>query len=198
VTILEDTLSALIKIIKQVPINGRYILGIDGLGRAGKTTIVKEIINKLTDKPFYIFHIDDHIVERKFRYNTSLAEWEEYYFLQWKVGWLADNFFKKLKESSSFDMPYYDKETDKISIKSIELPSNCLIIIEGVFLQRKEWRDSLDYIVYMDCSRQKRFQREDELAKLNLNKLEKRYWKAEEYYLKTEKPMERANIILRG
>ncbi|MDF2946464.1 MAG: uridine kinaselike protein [Bacillales bacterium] len=196
---MEDTLSALIKIIKQVPINGRYILGIDGLGRAGKTTIVKEISNKLTDKPFFIFHIDDHIVERKFRYNTSLAEWEEYYFLQWKVGWLAENFFQKLKDSSSnFDLPYYDKATDQISIKSIELPTNCLIIIEGVFLQRKEWRDFFDYVVYMDCPRKERFQREDELTQLNLNKLEKRYWKAEEYYLQTEKPMERANFIISG
>ncbi len=58
-------------------IGKRFVLGIDGLSRLGKTTLVKQLEQKLKQKgaSFYIFHIDDHIVERNKRYHTKFEEW---------------------------------------------------------------------------------------------------------------------------
>ena len=44
--------------------------------------------------------------------------------------------------------------------EKVQIPIVGVIVIEGVFLQRKEWRDFFHYMVYLDCPRETRFLRE--------------------------------------
>lgn len=189
------------KIVKMIPTleeGKRLILGIDGLSRSGKTTLVKQLVQKLKEEkiPSYVFHIDDHIVNRNKRYHTGNEEWYEYYQLQWDVPGLSDQLFNKIKGNRSFSLSYYLDESDTQLNKRVILPETCVVIIEGVFLQRKEWRNYFDFLVYLDCPREKRFNREGNETKKNLSKFENRYWKAEEFYLNLERPMENADLVL--
>jgi uridine kinase len=195
---MNKNLKILIETIKEMNLTNRFILGIDGLSRAGKTTISKQLKEELTRRniPFHIFHIDDHIVERTKRYGTGQEEWYEYYHLQWELESLAHNFFAKLRSAEQLTLSFYDNETDTHTVREINLPPTCLIMIEGVFLQRKEWWEWFNYIVYMDSPQKTRFLRENEQTQQNMKKLKERYWKAEEYYVETEKPQERANLVL--
>ena len=178
----------------------RWILGIDGLSRSGKTTCVKQLEAELKQKgiSFHIFHIDDHIVERNKRYDTGYEEWYEYYQLQWDVKWLQKHLFQKLKMENQLNIPFYNDQTDTCETREIIIPNPCTIIIEGVFLQRKEWREYFDYMVYLNCPREQRFLRESEETKRNRAKFERRYWKAEEFYLETEIPKQKADLIIEG
>ncbi|QWG45503.1 hypothetical protein EXW31_15010 [Bacillus mycoides] len=189
--------SEIMKVIKEHK-DERFILGIDGLSRSGKTTLVKELEEDLkqSEIPFHIFHIDDHITERNKRYNTGFAEWYEYYNLQWDIEWLQRNFFWKLQSDIQVQLPFYHDETDICEMKEIQLPLVGVIIVEGVFLQRKEWRNFFHYMVYLDCSRETRFLRESEETQKNLSKFQSRYWKAEEHYLEAELPRERADLVI--
>ncbi|OFD57999.1 uridine kinase [Bacillus mycoides] len=189
--------SEIMKVIKEHK-DERFILGIDGLSRSGKTTLVKELEADMKQSgiPFHIFHIDDHITERNKRYNTGFAEWYEYYNLQWDIEWLQRNFFWKLQSDIQVQLPFYHDETDICEMKEIQLPLVGVIIVEGVFLQRKEWRNFFHYMVYLDCSRETRFLRESEETQKNLPKFQSRYWKAEEYYLEAELPRERADLVI--
>ncbi|OJD57348.1 MULTISPECIES: kinase [Bacillus] len=191
--------SEIMKVIKEHK-DERFILGVDGLSRSGKTTLVKELEEdmKKSGIPFHIFHIDDHITERNKRYNTGFAEWYEYYNLQWDIDWLLRNFFQKLQSDIKLEVPFYHDETDTCEMKEIHLPLVGVIIVEGVFLQRKEWRNFFYYMVYLDCSRETRFLRESEETQKNLPKFQSRYWKAEEYYLEEELPRERADFVIRN
>lgn len=121
----------------------RFILGIDGLSRSGKTTLVKKLEENMKRNgiPFHIFHIDDHITERNKRYNTGFAEWYEYYNFQWDIDCLLRNLFQKLQSAIELELPFYHDGTDSCEMKEIQLPLVGVIIVEGVFLQRKEWRD---------------------------------------------------------
>lgn len=197
---LKDHFITLLQLISNLEIDGRFILGVDGLSRSGKTTLVKKLSEAVKEKnlPFYVFHIDDHIVERKKRYNTGHEEWYEYYHLQWDINWLRDHFFDKLKFSNDLILPFYDDESDTQSIKNVKLPNTCVIVIEGVFLQRKEWRSFYDYVVYLDCPRNKRFLRESKHTQQNISKFQNRYWKAEELYVNTEFPTKIADLVLQG
>lgn len=56
-----------------------FIVAVDGLGGAGKTTLVQQLKHDLNG--IVTIHIDDHIVERKKRYHTGHDEWFEYYQL---------------------------------------------------------------------------------------------------------------------
>jgi uridine kinase len=195
---LEDNILTVLKSVPNIEKGQRFILGIDGLSRSGKTTLVKEVEYHLQELniSICIFHIDDYIVERKRRYNTKHEEWYEYYQLQWDIEWLRDNLFKELKVSKELHLFEYDFYTDTQKSHVVKIPDTCLIIIEGVFLQRSEWRTFYDYMIYLDCPRDKRFKRESDATQKNVEKFEKRYWKAEDYYLETVSPKKQADLLI--
>ncbi|WP_247739125.1 kinase [Bacillus sp. 165] len=188
-----------LQLIPLVDSHKRCIVGVDGLSRSGKTTFTEKLSDylKKEDIKYVIFHIDDHIVNRSQRYNTGFEEWYEYFYLQWDVAWLKEHFFENLKRSSHIDMSFYNKETDTHEHKTIILPKAGLIVVEGVFLQRKEWRNFFDKILFLDCSRERRFARETETTQRSRMKFETRYWKAEEYYINTFSPLQGADLVLR-
>ncbi|MBN9656277.1 AAA family ATPase [Halobacillus sp. GSS1] len=154
----------------------KFILGIDGLSRSGKTTLTQKIQNELQKVPVPIvtYHIDDYIVERQKRYHTGYEPWYEYYFLQWDVQALKGELFKALEKE------------------------NGLVILEGVFLQREEWRKFFDFVVYLQCSRELRFSREGEGTRKKITKFKERYWKAEDYYIETVDPERQADLIVKS
>ncbi|MCU6793115.1 kinase [Paenibacillus sp. WQ 127069] len=195
---MEDHITSLFKCIPKLKTGNRFIVGIDGLSRSGKTTLVEKFSRNLTGEHIEvcIFHIDDYIVERSKRYDTGSEEWFEYYHLQWDTEWLKRNLFKKLKETSQLKLPIYDNESDTHRLQNIIIPETCVNVIEGVFLQREEWRGLYDYIVYLDCPRNKRLLRESELTQRNMEKMRNRYWKAEDYYLQTVLPTKQAHLVL--
>ncbi|HDR4565519.1 kinase [Bacillus paranthracis] len=190
--------SELINVMKKHKEN-RFILGIDGLSRSGKTTFVANLKENMKQEsiPFHIFHIDDHIVERNKRYDTGFEEWYEYYYLQWDIEWLRQKFFQKLQNETRLKLPFYNDEVDSCEMKKVQIPIVGVIVIEGVFLQRKEWRDFFHYMVYLDCPRETRFLRESPETQKNLSKFKNRYWKAEDYYLETELPRDRGDLIIK-
>ncbi|WP_035508815.1 AAA family ATPase [Halobacillus karajensis] len=158
----------------------RFILGIDGLSRSGKTTLAKNLEPLLQERfhPWFVFHMDDYIVEWEKRYLTGHEPWYEYYYLQWDVEALTRDLFQPMRE------------------KGLGLPDTAGIIVEGVFLQREEWCRYFDYVIYLQWPRQERFQRESEETRKKQEKFKERYWKAEDYYLQTVKPETKANLVL--
>jgi uridine kinase len=195
---LGNHVEALLKLILSSGTNERLILGLDGLSRSGKTTLSNELCESLKEYniPHQVLHIDDHIVEREKRYHTEHEEWIEYYQLQWDVEWLTHQLFEKIKVSTELNLPFYDSTSDTSVLRTIQLPEHGVIVIDGVFLQRKEWRIFFDKIVYLDCPRSIRFLRESEEAQENISKFTKRYWKAEDFYLSTVRPKEHADMII--
>ncbi|WP_175989192.1 kinase [Bacillus sp. Marseille-Q1617] len=175
------------------------VIGIDGLSRSGKTTYVNELGKMLEENhtDYMCLHMDDYIEKRNKRYNTGFEEWKEYYYLQWDVEYLRKNMFAKLKNFSRLTLQYYDNESDVHVSKTMKLPSSGVILIEGVFLQRKEWKGFFDYLIYLDCERETRFRRESEYTQTQTEKFKKRYWKAEDYYMKSVQPAANADYVIK-
>ena len=184
-----------------------FIVALDGLSGAGKTTLVHKLERELSARgcKVVIFHIDDHIVEREKRYNTGHEEWYEFYSLQWDVEWLRVKLFESLHNNvGEITLPYYDKTSNSYSTKKTVIETDSIVLIEGIFLQRKEWRKYFDFVVYLDCTREKRYERllsrdtyiGDKQA--ILGKYNRRYWPGEDYYLKVENPLDNADMIWRS
>ncbi|WP_407272446.1 kinase [Radiobacillus sp. PE A8.2] len=198
---MEDKIISSLKIIiPKVEQGQKVVLGIDGLSRSGKTTLVRNIEQRIQETNIFtcVLHIDDYIVERERRYNTGNEEWYEYYNLQWDVEWLKENLFKRLKESNELQLLTYDNSTDSQKLQTVKIPNTCLIIIEGVFLQREEWRNHFDFMIFLDCVRDERFNRESAETQTNIEKFEKRYWKAENYYLEAVSPIKQADLVIQN
>ncbi|KGP90561.1 uridine kinase [Pontibacillus chungwhensis BH030062] len=178
--------------------NRRYVIGIDGLSRSGKTTFVEKVKAILEKKQIdcTIIHLDHHIVEKHERYQTGMDSWVEYYHLQWDVERLRDALFRELATASSLTLPFYYYAKDECRDEEIRLPSEGVIVVEGVFLQREEWRAYLDHVYFLDCPRETRFNRESEHTQANINKFQERYWKAEDYYMNKVHPLSKADHVL--
>lgn len=201
---IEAITSMLSKNIEESKTN--YIIGIDGYSCAGKTSLTEKLIEYYKDtRPIYVFHIDDFIKPKKYRYDTGHAQWFEHFFLQWDLNHIKENLFKVIKNNESqIKLQYYCKDRD-ITIEHIyDVASQSIFIVEGVFLQRDEWRKFFDYIIFVDCQRETRFQREvirsnhKENLDAVIDRYKERYWAAEDYYNETYKPLEVSDLIIRN
>lgn len=181
-----------------------FTVGVDGLGGAGKTTFVQKLKEDLKNKGYDVvtIHLDDHIVESSKRYNTGYEEWYEYYYLQWDIKLLQTELFQTLLCGNKLmKLPLYNKTTDTVSTKEIYITPSSIVLIEGIFIQRREWRKYFDFVIFIDCpykERAKRVLTRDLYIgnyQSRLNKYQKRYWIAEENYIKMEDPLEKADVI---
>lgn len=180
-----------------------FIVAIDGLSGAGKTTLVEQLRRTVPNE--VLLHIDDFIVERHRRYATGQSEAMEYYALQWDVELLVETLFKPLREGrTNLSLPYYERDRDEIVMRPLEVAADALILIEGIFLLRDEWLAYFDYVVYLDCPQEVRYERVlnrdtyiGDLAE-RLAKYERRYWPGEAHYLKTINPKTKADRIVQS
>ncbi|MDA5561589.1 kinase [Exiguobacterium sp. MMG028] len=180
--------------------NRPFVVAIDGLSGAGKTTLVSRLSEEST---ILVLHIDDYIVERDRRYETGQPEPTEYYALQWDVSRLERELFRPLRNGiTELTLPRYVYERDVIVEEVIDVSSAYTIVVEGIFLQRPEWRPYYDYVIYLDCPREVRYERvlnrdtylgnpEERLAKYK-----RRYWAGEDLYLQLVDPKREADIVL--
>jgi len=182
-----------------------FIAVIDGLGGAGKTTVAEALVQQITPVcPVQLIHMDDLIEVRIERYHTGRPEWEEYYFLQWDCDKIADDLFKPLHAGcEELVLQFYDKETDDTFEKKIHVKRDGMLLVEGVFLQRLQWRHYYDYVVFADCPfalrRARVLERDAYIGSEHaiLAKYETRYWPAEAYYEKTILPKKQANAVIK-
>lgn len=186
------------KQIRAKPSSQRLVIGIDGLSRSGKTTFAELLGNALKQRgrEYSLFHLDEFITKKRERYHTGFEEWYEYYLRQWDVESLTTQLFQKASAASSLTLSYYNEKRDKHETRKVHLPENGVIIIEGVFLQREEWLPYLDYVIYIDCSKEVRFSRESWRAQMDRNKFIRRYWKAENFYLNEVNPRNCADKVI--
>lgn len=95
-------------------------------------------------------------------------------------------------------MPFYNKEKDTIIPRKIRILPKNILIIKCIFLLRTEWKAFYDYIIFLDCHREIRYERvlhrDSYIGNVEerLKKYQNRYLLAEDHYFKKQKPLERA------
>lgn len=187
--------------------NRTFIVGIDGLGGAGKSTISEELYELLSEENYNValLHIDDFIHPRAVRYNDNYAEWECYYNIQWRYDYLINEIINPIRNGTEFDtmVELYDKDNDTYFLSEVNIPVGSIVIIEGVFLQRQELKDAFDYMIYIDIPEEVRFNRVLERDRYIGDKeqikakYDNRYFPAEHHYIELCSPSENADYIIK-
>lgn len=194
------------KIEKLYSSNRTLIIGIDGLGGAGKSTISEKLYKIFCGNGYHVtlFHIDDFIHPKAIRYNDNYAEWECYYNLQWRYDYLINDVVHPIRCGNDFKdkVELYDKDNDTYYLVDTNVPVGSIVIIEGVFLQRQELKDLFDYMIYIDVPEEVRLKRvlerdgyigDQQQIKA---KYDNRYFPAEHYYIKECSPSKNADYII--
>lgn len=182
------------------------VIGIDGLGGAGKSTISEEIQAELERNGLHtvLLHIDDFIHVKAIRYNSSYPEWMCYYHLQWRYAAFLELIGEIRHAHGEVTAELYDKEHDCYIHQALSVQPDTVILTEGIFLQRQELHGVFDYMVYMDVPESERLARvlkrdlyignADEIRK----KYENRYFPAERFYYSEYRPDLSANVTIGG
>lgn len=181
------------------------VIGIDGLGGAGKSTVSESVCSYLENSGIHtiLLHIDDFIHVRDVRYNPAYTEWQCYYDLQWRY----DRFIKtieKLKavQGEEVEAELYDKENDCYFTERYSVKGKTAVIVEGIFLQRQELQGVFDYMIYIDVPENIRLDRvlkrdtyigSEQEIKI---KYENRYFPAERQYFEKYRPDISADCLL--
>ena len=188
--------------------NKTVMIGIDGLGGAGKSTISEELYRYYAGKNKHVtvFHIDDFIHPKCIRYNDGFPEWECYYNLQWRYDYFLETIAGPLKKNGSLNdtVEFYNKEEDKYDQKAVRIADGSVVITEGIFLQREELNNAFDFVVYIDVPEEERLNRvlkrdgyigtADDIKA----KYERRYFPAERYYAEKYAPDKSADYVIKG
>ena len=182
-----------------------YILGVDGIGCSGKTVLSDKLNETLQgyNLRIQVLHIDDFIVQKAERDDTSkrtLAE--NYYEIQFRYDYLKDTILTPMRKGKGgfVEAEFYDLSTDSYNVNQVNLFPD-ITILEGVFLHRPELDGFMDLSVYMSIDREtqlaraiSRYQKEPNRV-ASIEKYEKKYNPAEERYIRECDPAKKADIL---
>lgn len=155
------------------------LIGIDGCGGAGKSTLAEQIREISADVK--IVRMDDFYYRNDF-------DWQR----------LKRCVLKPLRQNRAAHYQRYDWQTEKLAERhKIEIGG--IVVVEGVYSTRCELADFYDYKIWVECPREIRLMRGIERdGEAMRGKWENQWMPEEDFYAANDKPKERADLIVEG
>lgn len=183
------------------------IVGVSGIDGAGKSTVSNELENALSGQGITAaqINLDDFLNPKEIRHqNPNQVD-----------GYFGDNFdFKNLvtkvlepaRQSASINckIPVLELETDQIRHREFGFSGPGVLIVEGVFLFKRELRDLFDLKIWLQVefehamervlnrSRDKRYGNTDAIRR----RYEERFFPTQRFHLERDNPADAADIII--
>jgi phosphoglycolate phosphatase len=178
-----------------------FIIGVNGIDCSGKTVFAKglEAFLKNNGLRTQYIGIDDFHNPKEVRYAGN-NQAENYYNKSFNINLLVEELLKPARESGyiSAKLTLLDLETNKTNmVKQYSITPDTIVIVEGVFLFRRELASYIDYKVYLDIpfeeSKRRAVKRDPESAIL---KYDQKYLPAQNKYIQENTPASIADMII--
>lgn len=187
----EDFLESLKNLTRK---QATLLMGIDGCGGSGKSTFARELVK--SDSSIEIVHMDDFYLPYHLRINSKAIFKPVGADFDWQR--LREQVLKPLKKDRVGYYSRYDWGTDRLAEWHI-VPVGGMVVVEGVYVLRKELAEFYDYKIWVDCPREIRLargvERDGEPAR---EAWESNWMVAEDKYVREQLPFERADLIVDG
>ncbi|TGV00455.1 nucleoside/nucleotide kinase family protein [Flavivirga rizhaonensis] len=180
------------------------INGIEGTGKTVMAEKLTEYLNSENIKAIQV-SIDGFHFNKEVRYKQGRDSAKGYY----EDSYDEIAFVEKVLKSSQTEFPKYtiathDLETDEyLNIEPIELEKNTVLVTDGAYLFKPNYRNHWDLKIYLKTSFEIAMRRGIERDKnsfggieLTKEKYEKRYHKSSRMYLNENEPEKIADIII--
>ncbi len=175
-------------------VSGRLIVGIDGAGGAGKSTLARGISDAFAGR-VAIVRCDDFyrpLIDTQYSRLTPEEAYENYF--DWRR--LRDEVLIPLRGGKRARYQRYDWSTDRLA-EWIEVESREIVLVEGVFSTRPELRPLIDVAIFIETPCDERMRRM--LARPQGSTSWMDPWiAAEDWYLENVVPHHRADFAIEG
>lgn len=168
------------------------VVAIDGGGGAGKSTLAAAIRNTLTGVS--IVRVDDFY--RPLHDDPRAANPEFAYLNHSDCDRIREQALIPLRAGRSARYQPIEWVSGQ-PIGWVEVERNPVIVLEGVYSMRPELRELVEISVFVDSPRDLRRKRMSDRIQSGTGWID-RWMAAEDWYLENIKPMESANLIVRG
>jgi phosphoglycolate phosphatase len=178
-----------------------FIIGVNGIDCSGKTVFARGLDSFLKNRrlPTQFIGMDDFHKPREVRY-AGKDQAENYFNNSFNINLLAGKLLKPAKQSGrvSAKLTLLDVETDKANVeRQYTVTPDTVIIVEGVFLFRKELAPYLDYKIYLDIPFEESKRRaiiRDPAA--TILKYDTKYLPAQQKYIQEYSPASMADMVI--
>lgn len=170
-----------------------FLVGFDGRGGAGKSTLAKSWCEQMPDA--VIVHVDDfyRVIEESVRESFSPQQGYERNF-DWQR--LEQQVLQPLTVQQPARYERYDWVQQALA-ETIEVNPHKIVLVEGVGSTRPELRNYYDLRIWVETSDAERMRRQY-ARRENTNEQITRWAAAEAYYVDNFRPAESAHFIVAG
>lgn len=184
------------------------VVGINGVDGSGKTRFTKNLLSFL-DQAVCI-HIDNFHNPKHHRYSRGEQSPEGYYHDSINYDHFADEALRPIKRTQTYPVrvksKLLDLVTDQEDHQFIDVFSNSIVLVEGVFLFRPEIAQFLDVKIFIECSfeitleRMKQRDVEDQsdhqALKEYAHRTQQKYTPGQKLYFRDVSPQSMADVVI--
>jgi uridine kinase len=188
----EDVIATVLQRLPSSTTGTPKLVCIEGLGGAGKTTLARAVAARRPDVS--LVHGDDFYgpEERDWR-SWSPRQGYERYFDHQRV---ERQLLRPLKAGQRARFQRYDWEANTLA-GWVTIEPQGIVLVEGVYLLRRELRSYWDLAVYVDAPRELRQARLHARGENDEGWIQ-RWAAAEDYYEQAEQPAQAADLVVSG
>ncbi len=190
---LLDVLCNMVKKIHEKNESAVTIIGIDGGGGSGKTTLASKIAAQFTN--ISIVHMDDFYKEKKYRTVDELCKAPSGY--DYDIERLIAMVINPLRLNNVAIFQQYNWGENRLD-KTQEIMPGGIIIIEGCYSLINQLRDFYDLTIFVDTNRDTRLKRGLERDGLSALPFWRNWMAGEDKYFKEQLVKDTADIVFIG
>jgi uridine kinase len=188
----ENVIAAVLQRLPATTADAPKLVCIEGLGGAGKTTLARALAAHRSD--ITLVHGDDFYgpEERDWRSWTPRQGYERYFDHQR----VERQLLRPLKAGQQARFQRYDWDNNTLA-DWVTVEPQGIVLVEGVYLLRRELRSYWDLTVYVDAPRDLRQNRLHARGENDEGWIQ-RWAAAEDYYEQVEQPAQAADLVVNG
>ncbi|MCC5970764.1 MAG: hypothetical protein JJU15_12520 [Pararhodobacter sp.] len=202
---MDDLLSKMVREFRSAP-DQNLIVGISGIDGSGKSTLANLIESAFVHCGIQTaqVNLDDLLHPKSIRHKNS-DQVQGYFEDNFDYTSLVDHILDPARKTAEFkaEYPVLDLETDQVSKCCIELSGPGILIVEGVFLFRKELREKFHFKIWIEISfevamsrilERSRDQRYGDVESIRA-RYEERFFPTQRFHLDRDRPASAADYI---
>ena len=199
---IASLVEAIIQKRSQMPAESSLLVGISGIDASGKGFITSQIVEELKEYRIAVINVDGWLNLPHIRFDPARPA-ENFYENALRLDEMFERLIVPLRETrnTKVTMDYAEETGTEFSYHCYEFNDIDIILLEGIFIFKRQFVEHFDLKIWIDCSFQKALERAINRVQEGLSRKETIhayktiYFPAQHLYFERDAPKDAADLI---